>query len=385
MKNKTFSILKKEIREIFRDKKSLSMMLITPIMIPLILIGVSALFDSNLNRDIEDYNKVGFAYELTEQEKELTKTLNIEPKTGTSKKIKKLYKEDKIDVYIEKKGNDYIINYDENNEKSSTTSIIAEKYLEQYKILLQDSYLTKNNLNSNDVLNIITISYKTIGEKEDNFYVNYITTYAFIFIIMSITVSATYPATDTTAGEKERGTLETLLTFPIKNKDIIVGKYLSVSISSIITGLLGFLLSIISLVYISNTFDIFKGINLIPSLPTILITILIIISYSLLISGLCIAIASLSKTFKEAQSALTPITLLSTIPGLVALMTNIKTTALISIIPFLNYTQIFNDINSNHINCINISLMFISTIVYTCIILFYIVKQYNNEKILFNS
>ena len=53
--------------------------------------------------------------------------------------------------------------------------------------------------------------------------------------MMAITVSATYPATDTTAGERERGTLETLLTFPIKSKDIIVGKFLGVTVSSIIT------------------------------------------------------------------------------------------------------------------------------------------------------
>jgi len=385
MKSSLWIVLKKEIREVFRDKKSLSMMLITPLMIPLILIGVSALFDSNINKKIEAYDNIGFSYELSKAEKILADSLKITPKIGNSKKIKKLYKEDKIDVYIEKKDNQYIINYDENNEKSATASIIAQKYLEQYKILLQDTYFKEKNLDSNEVFNIITISYNLINSKEDNFYVNYITTYAFIFIIMSITVSATYPATDTTAGEKERGTLETLLTFPIKNRDIIIGKYLSVAISSIITGLLGFILSLLSLCYISKTFAIFKGLNLIPSLSTILITILIIISYSFLISGLCIAIASLSKTFKEAQSALTPITLLSTIPGLVALMSNIKTTTTISLIPFLNYTQIFNDINSNNINIINISLMFISTIVYTSIVLFYIIKQYNNEKILFNS
>ena len=385
MKNKIFSILKKEIREVFRDKKSLSMMLLTPLMIPLVLIGVSALFDSNINKEIDTYDNIGFSYNLTEIEQKLTHSLKINPKIGNQKEIKKMYQEDKIDVYIEKKDNNYIINYDENNEESATASLIAQEYLEQYKLSLQDSYLRENKIDSNEVFNIMTISYNKIGSKEDNFYVNYITTYAFIFIIMSITVSATYPATDTTAGEKERGTLETLLTFPIKSRDIIIGKYLSVSISSIITGLLGFGLSLISLTFISKTFTLFKGINLIPSVSTILITILIIISYSLLISGLCIAIASLSKTFKEAQSALTPITLLSTIPGLVALMTNIKTTTLISIIPFLNYTQIFNDINSKHTSILNISLMFISTITYTGIILFYIIKQYKNEKVLFNS
>lgn len=385
MKNKIFCILKKELREVFRDKKSLSMMLLIPIMIPLILVGVSALFDSQINRNLEEFNKIGFAYELNNVEKELVKQTKIKTRTGTKKEMQKLYKDKKIDVYIEKQDNNYIINYNKNNETSSSTVILAEKFLDQYKLILQDSYLKSNNLDSNSVLNIINISYNEIGEKEDNFYVNYITTYAFIFIIMAITISATYPATDATAGEKERGTLETLLTFPIKNRDIIIGKYLSVSISSIITGVLGFILSLISLVYISKTFSIFKGINLIPSFTTIIITILIIISYSLLISGLCIAVASLSKSFKEAQSALTPITFISIIPGMIAFMANIKTTALISIIPFLNYVQIFNDVNSGNINYLHIFLMFATTLIYISIVLFYIIKQYRNEKVLFAS
>lgn len=385
MKNKIFCVLKKELREVFRDKKSLSMMLLIPIMIPLILVGVSALFDNQINRNLDEFNKIGFAYELNNVEKELVKQTKIKTKTGSKKEMQKLYKDKEVDVYIEKKNNNYIINYDKNNETSSSTVILAEKFLEQYKLILQDNYLKSNNLDSNSVLNIINISYNEIGEKEDNFYVNYITTYAFIFIIMAITISATYPATDATAGEKERGTLETLLTFPIKNRDIIIGKYLSVSISSIITGVLGFILSLISLVYISKTFSIFKGINLIPSLTTIIITILIIISYSLLISGLCIAVASLSKSFKEAQSALTPITFISIIPGMIAFMANIKTTALISIIPFLNYVQIFNDTNSGNINFLHIFLMFITTLIYISIVLFYIIKQYRNEKILFAS
>jgi len=175
-----------------------------------------------------------------------------------------------------------------------------------------------------------------------------------------------------------------LLTFPIKNRDIIVGKFLSVSTSSIITGLLGFILSLFSLVYIEGAFEIFEGISLMPSLPTIIVTILIIISFSFLISGLCIAVASLSKSFKEAQSSLTPITFLSVIPGMIAFMVNIKTTSLISIIPFLNYIQIFNDVNSNHVNLLHITLMFISTFIYIAIVLSHIIKQYRNEKVLFS-
>lgn len=87
---------------------------------------------------------------------------------------------------------------------------------------------------------------------------------------MAITVSATYPATDATAGEKERGTLETLLTFPIKSKDIIIGKFLSVSLSSIITGIVSLLLMIVSLIIANGMFDIYKDVDLMLSTSSLI-------------------------------------------------------------------------------------------------------------------
>ena len=64
MKNNIFNILKKELRETFRDKKSLSMMLVIPFMIPLIIIGMSALFNSEQDKPVTDYNKIGLLMNL---------------------------------------------------------------------------------------------------------------------------------------------------------------------------------------------------------------------------------------------------------------------------------------------------------------------------------
>ena len=200
---------------------------------------------------------------------------------------------------------------------------------------------------------------------------------------MAITVSATYPSTDTTAGEKERGTLETLLTFPIKSKDIILGKFLAVSISSIITGTLSLLLSVVSLVVAQDMFSIYEGINIMYDIQTICIAIIIIIAYSFFISGLCISVASKSKTFKEAQSALTPLNFISFFPGMIAFMVGIKTTQILSIVPFLNYTLIFIDVAGGEINYTNILLMLASTALYIGIVLKVIIKQYRSEKVLF--
>ena len=65
MRNNLWNILKKELRELFRDKKSLAMMLVIPIFIPLLVIGMSAFFEMQANIDIEEYNKIGFSYELS--------------------------------------------------------------------------------------------------------------------------------------------------------------------------------------------------------------------------------------------------------------------------------------------------------------------------------
>ena len=78
MKNKIMNIFKKEMREVFRDKKSLAMMLIIPILIPLLVLGMSALFEMESNTKEEDYNKIGIAYELSNEEKELLKEFKIE-------------------------------------------------------------------------------------------------------------------------------------------------------------------------------------------------------------------------------------------------------------------------------------------------------------------
>ena len=380
MKNNLWNILKKELRELFRDKKSLAMMLVIPIFIPLLVIGMSALFESQMNVDTNEYNKIGFNYELSETEKQIAKEMDIDIVENTTKKLKGKYEEGKIDLYITKKDNHYTIHSD-GSDASTYASNLMETYFNTYKEILQQESLSKQKINPEEILNIITVEEKIV--EEDNFFASYIKNYAFLFIIMAITVSATYPATDTTAGERERGTLETLLTFPMKSKDIIIGKFLGVTVSSIITGILSLVLAVISLFLTKDMFTIYEGVNTMYSLSSIIYAILVIITYSFFISGLCIAIASTSKTFKEAQSALTPLTFISLFPGMIAFMVGITTTPLISVIPFLNFTTIFTDITAGNINILHITLMIISTIIYISIVLYYIIKQYKSERVLF--
>ena len=380
MKNNLWIILKKELRELFRDKKSLAMMLVIPIFIPCIILMMSFLFESQVNQDISEYNKIGFTYTLSDIEEKLIERLDIEAYQGTEEEIKSLYDNGEIYVYVTKEENNYTI-HSSSSEESMYAVTFMESFFDTYKNILQENYLTKEGINASEVLNIINVTEEQ--EEEDFYFASYMQNYAFLFVVMAITVSATYPSTDTTAGEKERGTLETLLTFPIKSKDIILGKYLSVTLSSIITGVLSFILAIVTLMITKNMFSIYENSALVYSWQAIVLGLLIIIVYSFFISGLCIAIASKSKTFKEAQSALTPLTFISFFPGMIAFMINVPTNNLIAFIPFLNMTMIFTDITNGIYNTLQIAILFLSSIIYIAIVLAIIIKQYDKEKVLF--
>ena len=381
MKNNILNILKKELREMFRDKKSLSMMLVIPIFIPLLVIGMSALFESQINMPITDYNTIGFSYEFSLVEENIIESLEINPVYDTKENLAAKFDAGEIDLYVTKKENVYTIHGDD-SDTTTYASNLVESYFNSYKDYLQTDYLANLNIDPDEVMDMIVLEENITVE--DNFFASYVINYAFLFIIMAITVSATYPATDATAGEKERGTLETLLTFPIKSKDIIIGKFLSVSLSSIITGLLSLILAILSLKIANNMFSIYEEINLMLPLSSLIFAFVVIIAYSFLISGLCIAIASKSKSFKEAQSALTPLTFISFFPGMIAFMVGIRATNLYACIPFLNFTLIFTDITNGNINYLHIILMLVSTIIIIAVVLKIIIKQYKSEKVLFN-
>lgn len=101
------------------------------------------------------------------------------------------------------------------------------------------------------------------------------------------------------------------------------------------------LLAYITLILSKDVFSVYANADLAYSVPALLLGLGIIVVYSFFISGICIAIASKSKTFKEAQSALTPLTFISFFPGMIAFMINVPTSNLLAFVPFLNMTMIF--------------------------------------------
>ena len=379
--NNIIVTLKKELKLIIRDKKSLLMMALTPLFIPIFVILMSYIYEEITTNNEDKKYVVGVNYSLSNIEKELlSKELDIIYYDNIDN-IKKDYDKKKIISYIIKDNNNYNIYTNTQSEDGSMAISYIVSYLDNYNNYLGQSYLIDNNIDLNKVYN--NINYNINEIKGESVFGNQIILMAITFIIMSITLSSIYTSTDTTAGEKERGTLETILTFPISRKELVLGKYLAISISGLITLMIGILLSLISLYYVKNTFTIYDNVIFNINVKTITLIVLILIFYTFFISGICITIASFTKTFKEAQSALTPISLITCVPMFLELL-NININGALAFIPIINHTIVVNEILTGTININSIIITIISSIIYIILLMIFINKMYKSEKILFS-
>ena len=379
--NNIIVTLKKELKLMIRDKKSLLMMALTPLFIPIFVILMSYIYEEITTNNEDKKYVVGVNYSLSNIEKELlSKELDIIYYDNIDN-IKKDYDKKKIISYIIKDNNNYNIYTNTQSEDGSMAISYIVSYLDNYNNYLGQSYLIDNNIDLNKVYN--NINYNINEIKGESVFGNQIILMAITFIIMSITLSSIYTSTDTTAGEKERGTLETILTFPISRKELVLGKYLAISMSGLITLMIGILLSLISLYYVKNTFTIYDNVIFNINIKTITLIVLILIFYTFFISGICITIASFTKTFKEAQSALTPISLITCVPMFLELL-NININGALAFIPIINHTIVVNEILTGTININSIIITIISSIIYIILLMIFINKMYKSEKILFS-
>lgn len=382
MTNNVFETIKKELRGIVRDKKSLLMMIVTPLMIPVFIFVFSLMYNDMMYSEEVDTYTIGINYSMNNIEKDLIKDAGLEVNNYSSKEeMQNAYDEGNIDAYIMLENNKYTIYCNDMSENSSMASYGIVSYLDGYNNYLAQNYLLGINADLNSVYNNINYDFEQITGSND--LVDLIINMGFIFAIMAITLTAVYGATDSTAGEKERGTLETFLTFPIKSNELILGKYLAISISCFVTSIISMILTLSSLAICRGMFEIYNDVILNLNVSSVLLVFIIMICYSLFISGLCIAIASFSKSYKEAQSALTPLSMLVMIPMFFD-MFGITMNPLLSLIPVVNHSLLINDIVCGNANIFNIIIMFASTILYVILIIYYITKQYKSEKILFS-
>lgn len=385
-KNNILITIKKELRSIFRDKKTLFMILGFPFIIALFVVFFGSM-EGIMNGNTETKYNIGFNYEINDVEKELLKQNNlVYKKFNEASDMKKAYDAGDISAYIdyEKDKNNYVI-YSDSDMSGMTVTGYVSSYLDGYNKYLGDIKLVKNDIDPVDIYNNFSVEMKNVTGEEltaNSFMVELIVGIAFTYIIMAISLAAVNMATSAIAVEKEHGTLETVLTLPITTNELIIGKYLATVIIGSISSIIGFIITIVSFGISKNFFTMYSEFSI--SFGAVLWGIIICIFASFLIGGLAIFLTSSAKTYKEAQAAGQILSIVCIIPMFLSYL-SVTISETFYMIPIINYTTILMDLYSGELDYINLFITLGSTIVYVLAILAIILKKFRSEKVLFGA
>ena len=210
------------------------------------------------------------------------------------------------------------------------------------------------------------------------------------FIIILCLTGAMYPALDLTAGEKERGTMETILCCPVGRTELVLGKFLMVLTASVGTVML-------SLLSMGTTFLFAKRL-LTHSVPRealqIVATIdiggvagvfLMLLPVAVMLSAALLMVGLFSRSFREAQSYAGPLMLVAIVPTITALLPGVDLNASLAVVPLVNVCLVCKEMMAGAWHWNYILLIFGSACVYAAAALAATVWMFHREEVLFRS
>jgi len=211
----------------------------------------------------------------------------------------------------------------------------------------------------------------------------------YMVILLCLTGSM-YPAMDLTAGEKERGTMETILSSPISRVDLVFGKFFLVLTAALVTAALSVTSMGVSFTVLEKLHAFDKAgegaaqLQLRIGFTTVLSIFIMVIPVAVLFAAGLMTIALFAKTYKEAQSYISPIMFLVIIPAVCAMLP-IDLDAKLAFVPILNASLLCKELATGTYHWNFIAIIFCSTCIYAAVALFLAVKMFQREDVLFRS
>ena len=385
-KNNIITTIKKELRSMFRDKKTMFMIFGFPFVIAFFIFLMGFLEESVLGDGGTTYN-VGLNYTINEVEETLLETYPLEFNYYEDKEeLEEAFELGDISGYVmyDDESKVYTI-YTDTSMSGMNVSSYLGAYLENYNQYLGNLKLVDQNIDPLEIYDNFTIEMKNVSGEElstSGFMVELIMSLSFTYIIMAITLAAVNMATSAVAVEKEHGTLETILTLPITTNELICGKYLANVIIGGVASLIGFALTIGSFGIAKNMFAIYEDFSF--SFGAIFWGVVICILASFLIGGMAIAITAKAKSYKEAQASGQILNYICMIPLFMTYL-DFKVSTICYLVPILNYTTILMDLYTGNFEYINLLITVLSTLVCVGVVLWLLLKTFRSEKILFGE
>jgi sodium transport system permease protein len=401
------TVYKKELRETLRDRRTLAIMILLPLVLyPLMSVLAAEWFISHETSRQARKSKVVLAgpgassedlrraleAEGSQIELEIDADRRVDPKAG----VPALGEADAIVVAPARAGEilagddslELSVYYDRASDESDLAETRVATALEALADRRMAERLAEENLPEGFVkpialARVSLASRAQVGRHEAA------KTLPFVIVLM-VLMGAFYPAIDMTAGEKERGTLEPLLATPAPRRSILAGKLLTVATISALTGLLNLVCMAGAALWIARSATRASGTGLplaemAAAVPWggVALGLVALMASTLLFSGLLMAVAAMARGFKEAQNFLTPVYLVATMPAMASWLPGTELSYGAALIPVANVTLLFKDAVAGSLSAGPAIVALLASASYAAAALAFASRVYDSERLLF--
>lgn len=396
-------VLRKEVKDLLRDRRTI----ISSILLPMILIPVINIvmgggiqkFEKDMNENVmvalSRSSNSPEARELV-QERILSKNPNI-VLVDAEDPVKAL-ENNEIRCIIEIE-NSYAekledgqpiqitLQYDESKTKSQAAADIVSRAIDRFSEEVVEERIAALGLDP-DFLLPVQVERKNLAPNDmgNNMMLQMMLPF---MISILVAVGGIPAATDLVAGEKERNTFEPLLTTMPDRGSLLLGKYLAVTLFSMVS-LVAILVGL-SIGYIINPNSLtigidtqLQGISLDPL--AVVLALLITVALGMTFSGIQIALSTIAKSYKEAQTYLSFLMLAAMVPGYATMfMQASDLSPVMFVMPVMNTVAAFKMILGGSINYFNLVLALVTSIIFVILTLMFAASLFKKEKVMFRN
>ena len=396
-------LLIKEIKHLFRDTKTIVQTVVVPTFItPLLLgaifwyVGSIATEETKKTYDISTYTSTesNLITQLNDSDRlnVLTEASIDEVITSVTDGVTEigLVLDNSFLNDLESDSSAKITIYSKNIDTFSQAKSLVTNIIDDFEEEERNERLVALNL-TNEYVNPILIEEEDLTTEQESAGSIFGAILA-LFFVMYVMSGSTYPAVDLGAGEKERGTMETLISTNISSVDIIIGKMLSVTTSAVLTAtfsMLGFAIPmvVIFLFYADSVNEyLFSLLSALLNPVAFLGVFILIIPLSVFMGAFLLAISVYAKTPKEAGLLLGNVLIIFIVPCYIPLINpGLELDFVGALIPCYNLALITNNLIAGTVDWFLYGVALVSTIVYCCIAIYVTYIMFDDENVIFRS
>lgn len=393
------TILKKELRRVFGDKKMIFGMFIMPPLMMIIIFSLIGNTMGDMMEDVESHKSLVYFSNLDEKTEadlgSIAETMIIESvKDDEMESLKEKLKNGDIDAIVELPSDfrDKIENYDRENipninifyNPSEDNSEVAYRKLESIFDENIKKPTIKNRIKDEKILEVYTINKDTDATifKEEKMSGKALSMMLPYFIVIMLYSSIMGLAIDTFTGEKERGTMASLLLAPIKRTDIVLGKLIGLTIISMISSI-AYVVSMSIVMPKAMSFGQDTAVKF--TFAQFGQIALIMLSMAFLMVAMISIIATYSKNAKEAGTYIAPLYIVVIVAGVMTMTSTGEVSPFQYLIPIYGSCIAIGRSIIAELTVTNLLYSIGSNILIGLIFSFIVAKMFSSEKIMFNS